>query len=121
VALKIPTHPTFGSLNLASEVQLIAYEWQLICAAPESLAASTLGPGFAKQSTLADGQQISGLLRHWEEMLTHTKYLDPEQPMKLLPRLQQIFNRAQLRDEEVNLLRGIARSVLQSTPQKKRE
>ena len=29
VALSIPTDPTFGSLNLASAVQVVAYEWRL--------------------------------------------------------------------------------------------
>ena len=29
-----------------------------------------------------------------------------------MPRLQQIFNRAQLREEEIHILRGIAKTML---------
>ena len=33
-------------------------------------------------------------------------------PKRLMPRLQQLLNRAQLSKEELHILRGIARSVL---------
>ena len=38
-------------------------------------------------------------------------FLDPQAPKKLMPRLQQLFNRAQLSDEEVHILRGVARQM----------
>ena len=41
-------------------------------------------------------------------------YLDVSAPKKLMPRLQQIFNRAQLREEEIHILRGIAKAMLQA-------
>ncbi len=112
VALQIPTNPKFGSLNLASAIQLIAYEWQLIQAKawPEYPAPDTANP-HVESKKMADAKQIAGLLKHWEEMMLDIGYLDPELPMKLMPRMQQIFNRAQLRDEEINILRGIARAA----------
>jgi tRNA/rRNA methyltransferase len=108
-ALSIPTNPQFGSLNLASAVQLIAYEWR-----------QALG-GFAvqdagKPTTLADARAVSGLLAHWEQALVHMGYLDPAAPKKLLPRLNALLNRAVLHDEEVHILRGVAKTMLQSTP-----
>ena len=108
VALQIPTNPKFGSLNLASAIQLIAYEWQLIQSKNQykNLANKTLN-----SKRMADAKQLKGLLDHWQEMLWEIGYLDPELPMKLMPRMQQIFNRAQLRDEEINILRGIASAV----------
>ena len=112
VALQIPTNPKFGSLNLASAIQLIAYEWQLIQAKawPEYPAPDAANP-HVESKKMADAKQIAGLLKHWEEMMLEIGYLDPNLPMKLLPRMQQIFNRAQLRDEEINILRGIARAA----------
>ncbi len=109
VALSIPTNPQFGSLNLASAVQLIAYEWRL-----------ALG-GFAvqdagKATQLADARAVSGLLAHLEQALVHLGYLDPAAPKKLMPRLNALLNRAQLHDEEVHILRGVAKTMLQSTP-----
>lgn len=108
VALKIPTNPKFGSLNLASAVQLVAYEWQLIQTSSQyqNLANKTV-----ESKKMADSTQVNGLLKHWEEMMLEIGYLNPDLPMKLMPRMQQIFNRAQLRDEEINILRGIARAA----------
>jgi tRNA/rRNA methyltransferase len=105
--LSIPTHPDYGSLNLAQAVQLIAYDWRL-----------ALG-GYAVQPrttdpTLADGAAIDGLLRHWQQTLVQIGYLDLAAPKKLLPRLQQLLNRAQLTQEEVHILRGIARAAAAS-------
>jgi tRNA/rRNA methyltransferase len=112
VALQIPTNPKFGSLNLASAIQLIAYEWQLIQAStwPQYPAPDAANP-HVESKKMADAKQIAGLLKHWEEMMLEIGYLDPDLPMKLMPRMQQIFNRAQLRDEEINILRGIARAA----------
>jgi tRNA/rRNA methyltransferase len=108
-ALSIPTNPQFGSLNLASAVQLIAYEWR-----------QALG-GFAvqdagKATETADARAIQGLLTHWGQALVHLGYLDPAAPKKLMPRLNALLNRAALREEEVHILRGVAKSMLQSTP-----
>jgi tRNA/rRNA methyltransferase len=116
VALQIPTNPKFGSLNLASAIQLIAYEWQLIQAKvwPEYPITDAANP-HVESKKMADAKQIAGLLKHWEEMMLEIGYLDPNLPMKLLPRMQQIFNRAQLRDEEINILRGIARAAQRTT------
>ncbi len=105
VALSIPTDPKFGSLNLGAAVQLIAYDWR-----------EALG-GFAVQSAtagpqLADAAALAGLLRHWEEALTDIGFLDPAAPKKLMPRLNQLFNRAQLSPEEIHILRGVAKAML---------
>ncbi|GAC1389908.1 MAG: RNA methyltransferase [Variovorax sp.] len=104
VALSIPADPAFGSLNLGAAVQLIAYEWRL-----------TLG-GFPVRETvapreLADARAVAGMLGHWERSLVEIGFLDPEAPKKLMPRLQQLFNRAQLTQEEIHILRGIAKAM----------
>jgi tRNA/rRNA methyltransferase len=108
-ALSIPTNPQFGSLNLASAVQLVAYEWR-----------QALG-GFAVQGAhpatpVADARAVSGLLTHLEQALVHIGYLDPAAPKKLMPRLNALFNRADLREEEIHILRGVAKAMLQAKP-----
>ena len=111
VALSIPTNPAFGSLNLASAIQVLAYEWRL-----------ALG-GYAVRDPrppqeVADAQALAGLLSHWEQSLGQIGFLDPAAPKKLMPRLQQLFNRAQLTPEEVHILRGVARQMSQVASQK---
>ncbi len=111
VALSIPTDPNFGSLNLAAAVQLIAYDWR------EALGGFTTGSA-ASGRKLADAAEVAGLLSHWQQALVEIGYLDPASPKKLMPRLNQLFNRAQLSAEEIHILRGVAKAVLQRRAQK---
>jgi tRNA/rRNA methyltransferase len=64
----------------------------------------------------ADATQVAGLLRHLEQALTHIGFLDPESPKKLMPRLNQLFNRAQLTQEEIHILRGMAKMMIKPQP-----
>ena len=112
VALSIPTNPDFGSLNLGAALQVIAYEWRL-----------ALG-GYAVQEAtaapvLADAQQVAGLLGHWEQALSAIGFLDPAAPKKLLPRLNQLCNRAALTQEEIHILRGVAKAMLETAAKAK--
>lgn len=102
--LSIPTHPDYGSLNLAQAVQLLAYDWR------QALGGFGVQPRTAEPQ-LADAQAVQGLLTHLQQGLEAIGYLDPAAPKKLMPRLNQLFNRAQLTQEEVHILRGIARAM----------
>ncbi|WKB53985.1 RNA methyltransferase [Eleftheria terrae] len=102
--LSIPTHPAYGSLNLAQAVQLVAYDWR------QALGGFEVAPRTA-DVRLADVPAVQGALRHWEDTLADIGFLDPAAPRKLMPRLNQLLNRAQLTQEEVHILRGIARAV----------
>ena len=113
--IRIPTNPQFGSLNLASAVQVLAYEWRL---ALGSFATSEQG-AVETTTELADAQQITGLLSHWQDALTAIDFLDPDSPKKLMPRLNQLLNRAGLTQEEVHILRGIAKATLQAATVKR--
>ena len=102
--LSIPTDPDYGSLNLAQAVQLIAYDWR-----------QALG-GFAVEARtpsarLADGVAVQGLLDHWQRALVGIGFLNPAAPKKLMPRLHALVNRAQLTQEELHILRGIAKAI----------
>ncbi len=59
----------------------------------------------------ADMQAVDGALAHWHEVLVQIGFLDPLAPKKLMPRLQQLLNRAQPSTDELHILRGIARAV----------
>jgi tRNA/rRNA methyltransferase len=84
---------------------VIAYEWR-----------QALG-GFAVQAATRAPRgrcaQVAGMLAHWEQALTGIGFLDPAAPKKLMPRLNQLFNRAQLAQEEIHILRGVAKAMLE--------
>ncbi len=104
VALSIPSNPAFGSLNLGAALQVIAYEWRLALGGFAVADATAL-------SELADGSQVAGMLAHWERALVSIGFLDPQAPKKLMPRLNQLFNRAGVTQEEIHILRGIAKMM----------
>lgn len=102
--ISVPTDPAYGSLNLAQAVQLVAYDWR------QALGGFAVAPR-TPHATLADAAAIDGLLAHWQHTLAAIGFLDPAAPKKLMPRLRRLLQRAQLTQEEVHILRGIARAV----------
>jgi tRNA/rRNA methyltransferase len=126
VALSIPSNPQFGSLNIGAAIQVIAYEWRLALGGfsqqfsagpPQGELAPSGGSdprsGGAWGPRLADAAQVSGMLVHLEQSLVALGFLDPGAPKKLMPRLNALFNRSQLTQEEIHILRGIAKGILQ--------
>ena len=111
VALSIPTSPGYGSLNLAAAVQLLAYEWRQALGGFGPVSC----PGEANDAPrAADAAAVAGLLAHWEQALVEVGFLDPAAPKKLMPRLNQLFNRAGLTPEEIHILRGVAKAMQQA-------
>ena len=106
--LSIPTAPDYGSLNLAQAVQLVAYEWRQ---ALGSFAVTARTP----VPDIADAAEVQAALAHWQQVLQDIGFLDPAVPKRLMPRLNQLLNRAQLRREELHILRGIARAAGRKT------
>jgi len=107
--LSIPTDPRYGSLNLAQAVQLIAYDWR------QAQGGFPVEPRTATPE-VADAVAVQGLLEHWQRTMVEIGFLDPAAPKKLMPRLNQLLNRAQLSREEVDILRGLARAVGKPRP-----
>ncbi len=110
VCLRIPTNPAYGSLNLGAAVQLLAYEWRQALGGFNEPTASAAPASSAPAR--ADAAQVQGMLAHWEQALAAIGFLDPQAPRKLMPRLQQMFHRAALQEEEIHILRGIARAMM---------
>lgn len=106
--LSIPTAPGYGSLNLSQAVQVLAYEWR------QALGGFSVTPR-TTDPQLASGAAVQGMLAHLERALVQLGFLNPAAPKKLMPRLNQLFNRAQPTTEEIHILRGIANKILESS------
>ncbi len=111
-ALTIATDPEFGSLNLGAAIQVIAYEWRT--------ALGGFGTPEVSRGKLADAQAVAGMLAHWQKALVDIDFLDPAAPKKLMPRLNSLFNRAQLSPEEIHILRGVAKAMSKAASKVKR-
>lgn len=107
--INIPANPDYSSLNLAQAVQVLAYECR-IASVGDGLPLTDIG----FRGELAGIAQIDGMYAHLEDALVAIDFLDPSNPKKLMSRLKRLFSRAQLETEEVNILRGIAKQILQA-------
>lgn len=105
--INIPANPDYSSLNLAQAVQLLAYELRVTALAMAQTKKS------AEVENLASHDEIQGMLRHLEQALIEIQFLRPDNPKKLMPRLSRLFARARLEQEEIHILRGIAKRILE--------
>ena len=98
-AATIPAHPDFGSLNLAAAVQVAASEMRVAALGDAVWQAPRFAP--------ATSEAIASLHAHAERTFVAMRFLHPEMPRRLMPRLRRLFARAGLEREEVNILRGV--------------
>ena len=98
----IPANPRYSSLNLAAAVQVFAYELRMHAAG---------GALPVKPRALASQEAVEGFYAHLESALLESGFLNPRQPKKLMQRMRRLFARAQLEREEVNILRGVVRTL----------
>ena len=95
----IPANPNYASLNLAAAVQVAGYELRLAAGAASVWRAPRFEP--------ASFDEIEALYAHATRTLADMRFLSPQMPRRLLPRLRRLFARAALEKEEVSILRGI--------------
>jgi tRNA/rRNA methyltransferase len=113
VLINIPSNPDYSSLNLSQAAQVLAYECRL---AATGDTVEERGVGF--HGDAASMAQIDGMYAHLEEALVAIGFLNANNPKKLMPRLKRLFSRTGLETEEVNILRGIARAIIEQKPKK---
>jgi tRNA/rRNA methyltransferase len=101
----IPANPEYSSLNVAAAVQLFAYELRL--------AALDAAPQAGKTRPRATHEDLERFYEHLERAMLERGFLNPEHPKKLMPRLRRLFNRAQLEQDEVHILRGVIKALIQ--------
>jgi len=107
VLVNIQANPAYSSLNLAQAVQVLAYTCRYV-----TLGKTVTPNSIGFQGSYASLAQIDAMFEHLERALIAIDFIDPESPKKLMPRLKRLFARTQLEVEEVNILRGIAKKML---------
>jgi len=101
--IHIPADPGFSSLNLAQAVQVLAYELRCARDLPP-VAGERLAP-------LAPVAELDRLQAHVEQVLVDIDFTDRNGGPHLSRRLARIFGRAELDQQEVNILRGFLTAV----------
>lgn len=110
--LYVPTVPEFYSLNLASAVQIMAYELRMAFLSRHSeeeglVAVPPMDPG----NELANVGDVERFYEHFQQVLEQLDFLRPPGSKQVISRLKRLFNRAQLETRELNILRGILSSI----------
>lgn len=104
--VQIPANPAYSSLNVASAVQLLAYELYV--------AAKTATPVPTADHPPATTDDLQRFYQHLERVLVSIRFLDPANPRLLMRRLMRLFNRAAPDQNDVNILRGILTAIEQA-------
>ncbi|TBR44944.1 RNA methyltransferase [Marinomonas agarivorans] len=102
----IPSVESFSSLNLGAAVQVIAYELRMHFLAQK-------GQTVTKKwdVPVASVEQFEYMLEHLERVLVDTEFLDPNAPRQVMTRFRRLYQRAQLDQQEVGMLRGMFSAV----------
>ena len=120
VILQIPTNPEFSSLNVASAVQILCYEFiQLLQL--EDTDKTDEESNDKEKTRLATADEMNYFYDHLEQSMIDVDFLNPEQPRKLMRRLKSLFNRAHLDENEVSILRGFLAAVQETVTGKKND
>ena len=111
--LNIPTGDEYSSLNLAAAVQVVAYELRM----------TIMGDGLSEVKggvpaemrewdvPLAGGAMMEHFYAHLEKTLTEIDFLDSSARRQTMPRLKRLFNRVRMDEMEVQMMRGVLKSV----------
>jgi len=107
--VNIPTSPAFSSLNLAAAVQVIGYELYR--------QATGDSPNIRERPEipLATSTELELLYEHLQQTMTAVGFYNPDKPRRVMRRLRRLFNRAQLDQNELNILRGFLAAIEETT------
>ena len=103
ILMTIPGNPEYFSLNVASAIQVFAYQ---------NYVSSVKGKFDNSGNELASFADQDSFYKHLEQVLDHLEYFDNKKPKSLLMRrLRRLFARSSLEKEEVAILRGILNKI----------
>jgi tRNA/rRNA methyltransferase len=99
----IPMNPAFSSLNLAQAVLLVGYEW--FQSGDETEGVDERIP---KNTRLANKDELVGMFEHLEAELDDCGFLRlPEKRPTMVNNIRNMFQRANMTEQEVRTFRGI--------------
>ena len=107
--IRIPANPEYPSLNLAMAVQLACYELFRAAGSPASPR-----PLYEPAVPLAPGADMERFYTHLQQVMDEVEFKDRTPGgTNLMTRIRRLFQRCEMDQNEVNILRGILTSVQQ--------
>ncbi len=102
--LRIPTSAEFSSLNLASCVQIVCYEFFMA-----SLTDSPFTP--EEHADYANGSELEYFYKHMEEALDQRGFIPQDKRESTMQKLRRFFGRARPERGELKLLHSLIRLI----------
>ena len=103
ILMTIPGNPQYFSLNVASAIQVFAYQ---------NFVTTIDGKFDNSLKSIASFDDLNSFYKHLEQVLDHIDYFDSKKPKSLLMRrLRRLFGRSIPEKEEVAILRGILNKI----------
>ena len=103
ILMTIPGNPKYFSLNVASAIQVFAYQ---------NFISSIDGKFDNTPKDIASFEDLNSFYKHLEQVLEHINYFDSKKPKSLLMRrMRRLFGRSEPEKEEVAILRGILNKI----------
>ena len=108
----IPSNPEYSSLNLATAVQVLAYEIRMASLANDNDELPDLAEW---DQPLVNSEDLENFHNHLAETMAELDFYDPKNPKQLLTRMRRLFNRLRMDQMEVSILRGLLSAVQRKT------
>lgn len=103
ILMTIPGNPNYFSLNVASAIQVFAYQ---------NYVYNTTTTFESSTNEIASFNELEGFYEHLEQVLIHIEFFEEKRPKALLMRrLRRFFGRAEPEKEEIAIFRGILRNI----------
>ncbi|MDA9872526.1 RNA methyltransferase [Candidatus Thioglobus sp.] len=103
ILMTIPGNPKYFSLNVASAIQVFAYQ---------NYVSTVEGKFDNSGGEIVSFDELNSFYNHLEQTLEHIDYFDTKKPKVLLMRrLRRLFGRSSLEKEEMAILRGILNKI----------
>ncbi|MCU7798939.1 MAG: tRNA (cytosine(32)/uridine(32)-2'-O)-methyltransferase TrmJ [gamma proteobacterium symbiont of Lucinoma myriamae] len=117
--INIPTNPDYQSLNVASAVQIVTYEVMMSLYAQNDSTTKENNQEVSQEESIeyASSDNMERFYQHLQETLVDIDFLRLQQSPQLMPKLRNIYNRIRIKQEELNILRGILNKTQQLKPE----
>ncbi|MFC6634907.1 tRNA (cytosine(32)/uridine(32)-2'-O)-methyltransferase TrmJ [Microbulbifer taiwanensis] len=99
----IPANPDYSSLNLATAVQVLAYEVRVAALEAEKGAELSYADWDRPPAKASDMELY---FDHLQQALGELGFIDPDNPRQTMTRLRRLFSRVRPDDMELGILRG---------------
>jgi len=102
--VRLPTVETFSSLNLASAVQVLAYECRM--ADLKFTKEADDKTKCMQEEDLVDAEKMESFYQHYFKVMEKALYLRKEGHESLKTKIRLMYNRTRLKKHEIDILRG---------------